>query len=114
MKKEYGILGLILLLMLVGVWFFFFRGDVQKKQRLESPILETNNLNLAESEMTPDNIEDYNEIMVTNKGNMVGFYVGEQIVGLNTLYTVSSDEESEVLVSTGVIKVLRPFDVVRL
>ncbi len=112
MKKEYGIMALILILILIGIWFFFTRNNTEEKIRLESPTQEINTL--SEASISPDNIKDYNEIIINNKNNIVNFYIGENIKDLEASYTVSSDKESEVLVSKGSVEVARPYDVVKL
>jgi len=121
MKKQYVILAVMLMVLTAGIWFFFFRstGDTTPKKNLED-LRENNsnnqniqvNQNIKDETVIPDGIKDNEEIIIRKHKNVVNYLINEEIPNI-TNYSVSSSQD-EVEVSDGKIKVLRPYDVLRL
>ena len=121
MKKQYVILAVMLMVLTAGIWFFFFRstGDTTPKKNLED-LRENNsnnqniqvNQNIKDETVIPDGIKDNEEIIIRKHKNVVNYLINEEIPNI-TNYSVSSSQD-EVEVSDGRIKVLRPYDVLKL
>jgi len=121
MKKQYVILTIMLMVLAAGIWFFFFRstGNAVPKKNLED-LRENNsnnqniqvNQNIKDDTVKPDGIRDNDEIIIRKHKNVVNYLINEEIPNI-TKYTISSSQD-EVEISDGKIKVLRPYDVLRL
>jgi len=125
MKKQYVILVIMLLVLITGIWFFFFKSsdsntntNIPKRNLEELREKGSNNSenqvnqNINDKTVEPDGIRDNDEIIIRKHKNVINYLINERIPNIKK-YTISSSQD-EVEVSVGKIKVLRPYDVIKM